>query len=135
MSEDRHEPGPFEYIEEQLAAWELLQENSELLESLVRDANEILDRAPDAELAGMILDAACPEAGPLRNAIEEVTGQRITSGFYGVVPKQMIVQLLEQNAPGLLEHWRAGISAPDEPHLPVLVATGHGYQMGFPRLG
>ena len=125
---------PFAHLEEQLTAWELLQENAELLATLVNDAHEILERAPQAELAGMILDAGAPEAEPLRHALEEATGQRITSGFYGVVPRELVAQMLQQNAPELFEHWRSGVTSPEEPHLPVLVATGNGYQMGFPTL-
>jgi hypothetical protein len=131
---DPSQGDPFANLEEELAAWELLNENAELLETLVRDAQEILSRSPDAELAGMILDANAPEAAPLCSAIEEVTGQRIRSGFYGVVPRLMIEQLVRHNAPQLFELWSEGDAAPNGPHLPVLIATGGGFQMGYPKL-
>ena len=116
---------PFERFGEQQQSFELLEEHRE---KLAADAAELARERPDLEPVGLIMDADASEAAEMRATLEKATGQRI-GGFLGVVPRQMVLDILRANAPATLDHLEP-VSSGRHRKLPLVAITKNGYRLG-----
>ena len=102
-------------------------------QDLVNDAREILAKAPDARVAGVITFQDSREARPLREALAKLAGRDLPEGLLvGIVPRPMVEAVLAANVGD--EHWREQSWQPQQV-LPVVVATRDGFRFGFFGLG
>ena len=120
---------PLDAFYQQLDSETLLKRHGD---DLVKDAREILAKAPDARVAGVITFQDSREAGPLREALAKLAGRDLPEGLLvGILPGQVVDDVLTANVGD--EHWREQSWQPQEV-LPVVVATRDGFRFGFFRL-
>ena len=115
----------FEHFGEQQQSYELLEEHRE---ALARDAAEVVAQHPEAQPVGLIMDADASEASELRTLLEKQTGQRV-AGFLGVVPRNMVLDILRANAPNTLDFLEPG-SGGAKRTLPLVAVTKNGFRFG-----
>jgi len=121
---------PLDAFYQQLDSETLLKRHGD---DLVKDAHEILAKAPDARVAGVITFQDSREAGPLRQALARLEGHDLPEGLLvGIVPRPMVEAVLAANVAE--EHWREQPWQPQQV-LPVVVATRDGFRFGFFGLG
>jgi hypothetical protein len=121
---------PLDAFYQQLDSETLLKRHGD---DLVKDAHEILAKAPDARVAGVITFQDSREAGPLRQALARLAGHDLPEGLLvGIVPRPMVEAVLAANVAE--EHWREQPWQPQQV-LPVVVATRDGFRFGFFGLG
>lgn len=119
---------PFQHFGEQQLSFELLEEHRAALRE---DALELLAQHPQLELVGLILDGSAAEAAPFQAAFAQASGQRDTGrGFFGVVTRDFVVQILRANAPATLDWLPPSRQQGGQRMLPLCAATRHGYRFG-----
>ena len=121
---------PLDAFYQHLDSENLLKQHGQ---DLVNDAREILAKAPDARVAGVITFQDSREARPLREALAKLAGRDLPEGLLvGIVPRPMVEAVLAANVGD--EHWREQSWQPQQV-LPVVVATRDGFRFGFFGLG
>ncbi len=115
---------------QQLDSKELLDEHGPLL---VEEAREMLAKAPDQRLAGMITTADAKEAEQLRAAYTGATGEQMPIGTMKTIIARASIEpaLLQAIGP---EPWQEADGEPQRV-LPVVAATRDGARFGFFPIG
>ena len=86
---------PLDAFYQQLDSETLLKRHGD---DLVKDAREILAKAPDARVAGVITFQDSREAGPLREALAKLAGRDLPEGLLvGILPRQVVEGVLAAN--------------------------------------
>ena len=92
---------PFHHFGEQQQSYEMLEQHRAMLAA---DAADIARQHPTMQTVGLILDADASEAAPIRQALETASGQSFAGkGFVGVVPRQLVLDILRANHPSALD--------------------------------
>lgn len=119
---------PLEHFGEQQQSYEMLEQHREVLAA---DAAEIAREHPDLPTVGLILDADASEAAPLRTALESATGQSFAGkGFVGVVPRQLVLDILRANHPATLDWLEQSGGEGLDRQLPLVAVTKSGVRLG-----
>jgi hypothetical protein len=120
----------FDTFYQQLESHNLLKEHGP---SLVAEAREILQRDPEAKVAGTILLPEAKETANFRAFLEKVSGTALPPGtIVGLCPRALIEQYLDtipSPTPWREESWQT------QHTLPVLAATRDGMRVGWFGLG
>ena len=101
--------------------------------ALVEDAIDMLREAPDSKPVALIMLHGAGEATQLASTLSRITGQDLSDkGFFGVVPRDMVLAILRANAPQALDWLSDSPSAEDGPDrmLPLAIAASSGYRFG-----
>jgi hypothetical protein len=119
---------PFEHFGEQQQSYELLAEHRTALAS---DAAELARERPEMQTVGLILHADASEAAAFRAALESASGQSFAGkGFLGVVPRELVLQILRTNHPATLD-WleNSGGDVGATRKLPLVAVTKSGVRL------
>jgi hypothetical protein len=97
-------------------------------EQLAVEAAELALAHPGQQWAGLVLDGDAPEAGLFRARLEELTGQDLGAwGFAGIVPRELVVELVRAHCPALLD-WLPAAGHGPRRRLPILVVGADGFR-------
>jgi hypothetical protein len=119
---------PLEHFGEQQESYEMLEQHRELL---AKDAAEIARDRPDLPTVGLLLHAEASEAAPIRAALEASAGRSFAGkGFVGVVPRQLVLDILRANHPAALDWLEQSGGDGLERKLPLLAVTKGGVRLG-----
>jgi len=119
---------PLEHFGEQQESYEMLEQHREVLAA---DAAEIAREHPDLPTVGLILHADASEAAPLRAALESASGQSFAGrGFVGVVPRQLVLEILRANHPATLDWLEQSGGEGTTRQLPLVAVTEGGVRLG-----
>lgn len=119
---------PLEHFGEQQESYEMLEQHREVLAA---DAAEIAREHPDLPTVGLILHADASEAASLRAALESASGQSFAGkGFVGVVPRQLVLDILRANHPATLDWLEQSGGDGPERKLPLVAVTKGGIRLG-----
>ena len=97
---------------------------------LVADARDILSKAPDARVAGLITTPDSRDAESVREMLARHTGRDVPAGqlMVGIVPRESVELILFDrvgNEPWKEESWQP------QQVLAVVVSTRDGFRFGF----
>lgn len=121
---------PFANLPEQLHTYELFEQHKA---ALLDDARKLLGERPELEVVGVILEFGAPEGATLFAALEKASGQKFQGrGFIGLMPREMLVDVLRKNSPAHLE-WLPSPEAGAPRRLAIAAFTKAGVQIAnFP---
>jgi hypothetical protein len=99
---------------------------------LAADARSIVTAHPEANLAGLILEAGTPDYKKLRTFVQQTTGLEVVPpGFAGIVPLAVLAGIMAE-APQHVRDAFAEILEGDLDRIPVLACTENGMELaGF----
>lgn len=119
---------PFEHFGEQQQSFEMLEEHRH---ALLDDARELLQKHPQLEVVGLILDGSASEAAEFHaKYAPKGTPPVAGSGVLAVVPRAIAIQMLRKHAPAMLD-WLPPSQRPDGSRaLPLCAVTRNGYRFG-----
>jgi hypothetical protein len=105
----------------------------ELQKLLIEDAISFEAEHPTLQPVGLLIEPGVPDPAGIRASIEKQVGRDLANtGFIGVAPRQIVLDLMRAGAPELLDWIQpASPPVPDQPRrLPSLVLSADGYRLG-----
>jgi hypothetical protein len=105
----------------------------ELQRLLIEDAINFEAEHPTLQPVGLLIEPGVPDPAGIRASIEKQAGRDLSNtGFIGVAPRQIVLDLMRAGAPELLDWIQPAMPVvPDQPRrLPSLVLSADGYRLG-----